>query len=99
VVVDGLIRTLDLIITVRVDKEIQDIKGEIEQEVGDVILNYFDVDNTDFGRPFVSADLSKEIFKLPNVRFATVDNTDPIIDVDFNEIIQLNNFIIKTVLV
>jgi len=99
VVVDGLIRTLDLIITVRVDKEIQDIKGEIEQEVGDVILNYFDVDNTDFGRPFVAADLSKEIFKLPNVRFATVDNTDPIIDVDFNEIIQLNNFMIKTVLV
>ena len=99
VVVDGLIRTLDLIITIRVDKEIQDIKGQIEQEVAEVILDYFDVDNTDFGRPFVAADLSKEIFKLPNVRFATVDNTDPIIDIDFNEIIQLNNFIIKTVLV
>jgi len=99
VVVDGLIRTLDLIITIRIDKELEDIKGAIEQEVSDVILTYFDVDNTDFGKSFVAADLSKEIFNLSNVRFATVDNTDPVIDVDFNEIIQLNNFVIKTVTV
>ena len=99
VVVDGLIRTLDLIITIRVDKEIQDLKGEIEQQTMDVILNYFDVDNTDFGKSFVAADLSKEIFKLSNVRFATVDNVDPVVDVDFHEIIQLNNFTIKTVIV
>ena len=99
VVVDGLIRTLDLIVTIRVDKELEDLKGSIEQETMDVILNYFDVDNTDFGKSFVAADLSKEIFKLSKVRFATIDNVDPIVDVDFHEIIQLNNFTIKTVIV
>ena len=66
VVVDGLIRTLDLVVTIRIDKELENTQNQIEQEVANVILDYFNVDNMDFGKPFVAAELSREIFRLPS---------------------------------
>ena len=99
VVVDGLIRTLDLVVTIRIDKELENTQNQIEQEVANVILDYFNVDNMDFGKPFVAAELSREIFRLPSVRYSTVDNMPETTLVDFHEIIQLNNFTINTVLV
>jgi len=98
VVVDGLIRTLDIVVTIRIDRELKSIESQIEQETKNVILQYFNVDNSEFGAPFVSGDLTREIFRLPHVRFATVDNLPDVTSVDFNEIIQLNNFTINTVL-
>jgi len=99
VIVDGLIRTLDLVLTVRVDRELENQQQAIEQEVSDVIRQHFNIDNADFGQPFVSSELTREIFRLPTVRFATIDNVPEEIKVDFNEIIQLNNFTINTVLI
>ena len=99
VVVDGLIRTLDLIVTIRIDKDLETIEGDIQQQVSTVILEHFNIDNFDFGKPFVATELNREIFALPNVRYSTVDNVPEVIDVEFNEIIQLNNFTINTILI
>jgi len=99
VVCDGLIRTLDVGVTIRIDKELEQIEPQIQQEVANVILEYFDVDEIDFGESFNPAHLNRKIFELPNVRFSSVDNIDAPIDVDFHEIIQLNNFSIDTVLI
>ena len=98
-VVDGLIRTLDLVVTMRIDKESEPLEVQIQQEVAQVILDHFSIDNADFGKPFVASELNREIFRLPSVRFSTVDNMPEVTLVDFNEIIQLNNFTINTVLV
>jgi len=98
-VVDGLIRTLDIVVTIRIDRELENFQTTVEQEVAEVIRNHFLLDNTDFGKAFVSTELSREIFRLPNVRYSTVDNLPEITEVDFNEIIQLNNFTINTVLI
>jgi hypothetical protein len=98
-VVDGLIRTLDIVVTIRIDRELENFQSTVEQEVAGVIRNHFLLDNTDFGKAFISTELSREIFRLPNVRYSTVDNLPEITEVDFNEIIQLNNFTINTVLI
>jgi len=99
VVVDGLIRTLDLVVTIRIDKDLKPIEGQIQQQVSNVILEHFGVDNADFGQPFIATDLNRKIFSLPDVRYSTVDNLPEVTRVDFNEIIQLNNFTINTVTV
>ena len=99
VVVDGLIRTLDLVVTVRIDRELKPVQSKIHQEVSEVILEFFNIDNSDFGDPFVTSELNREIFNLPNVRYSTVDNLPEVTNVDFNEIIQLNNFTINVVLI
>tara|TARA_R110000787_G_scaffold285804_1_gene402379 strand:- start:212 stop:1822 length:1611 start_codon:yes stop_codon:yes gene_type:complete len=97
VVVDGLIRTLDIVVTIRIDRELGTFENQIEQEVANVILQHFNIDNADFGQPFISTELNREIFRLPSVRYSTIDNLPEITDVEFNEIIQLNNFTINTV--
>ena len=99
VVVDGLIRTLDIVVTARIDRELEPQQSRVQQQISNVILNYFNIDNSDFGGPFVGADLNREIFTLPDVRYSTVDNLPEVITVDFNEIIQLNNFTVNIVLV
>ena len=99
VVVDGLIRTLDIVITARIDRELEPQQSRIQQQISNVILNHFNIDNSDFGRPFVAAELNRDIFTLPDIRYSTVDNLPEKITVDFNEIIQLNNFTINIVLV
>jgi hypothetical protein len=99
VIVDGLIRTLDLVVTVRIDKEYKSIEAQIQQQVSEKILSFFNVDNMSFGKSFVASELNRDIFNLPQVRFSTVDNLPEVTPVDFHEIIQLNNFTINTVLV
>lgn len=99
VIVDGVIRTVDLVVTARIDRNLaakeELIKGKIRRR----IVNFFNVNNFDFGKTLVLGDLSRSIFTIPEVRFATVDNLDTDVVVDFNEIIQLNNFTINIVLV
>ena len=46
VVVDGLIRTLDLVVTIRIDKELSTFQQQIEQETSQVILDHFNIDFT-----------------------------------------------------
>ena len=99
VVCDGLIRTLDLVVTARIDKNLAPNRSEIESEVASIILEFFNVDNMDFHQPFIASELNRKIFDSPRVRYSTVDNVPERVPVDFNEIIQLNNFTVNTVLV
>ena len=99
-IVDGVIRSLDLVLTIRVDKELEPREEEIKAATRDVILNFFAVDNMDYGQPFVMANLSRDVFKLiQEVRYATIDNLESDVVIDFNEIIQLNNFVINVAFV
>ena len=95
VIVDGLIRTLDIIITLRVDDKYQTIENSIKSKVSQKIQEYFNVDNNDFGREFNPQELLYKIFEVEEVRYATVDNVKDAIKLNFNEIAQLNNYTIN----
>lgn len=95
VVVDGLIRTLDLGITVTVDNKYKKLEPTIIGKVREKVLEYFNVDNMEFGEPFIAQDLIKFILSIIEVRYVTVDNIPEVINSSFNEIIQLNNLTIN----
>lgn len=92
VVADGLIRTLDLIITLRVDKKYRTLESTIKSKANQKVLDHFNVDNNDFGKEFNPQELLYKLFEVDEVRFATIDNAPNAIKVNFNEIVQLNNF-------
>ena len=52
-------------------------------------------DNRDFGQALVLSDLNRTIFEVDVVRMSSIDNLSTNIEVDFNEIIQLNNLTIN----
>ena len=96
VIADGLIRTLDLVITINIDRRFQGIESTIVTKVSQAINNFFLSDNMDFGDTVVFANLTRQIFSIPEVRYSTIDNFDQeSINVDFNEVIQLNNLVIN----
>ena len=95
VIVDGLLRTLDLVVTVKVDLEEQSRESEILSKVRNSILRFFNVDNRSFGESLSIADLNRAIFEVDEVRYSTIDNIQQNINIDFNEIIQLNNLTIN----
>jgi len=96
VIADGLIRTLDLVVTINVDRKYQGVESTIVTKVSRSINNYFLSDKIDFGDNLIFASLNKDIFGADEVIFSTIDNfTEEVISVDFNEIIQLNNLIIN----
>ena len=97
VIVDGLIRTIDLVVTARIDREIRDNQEAIKLKIRDTLLTYFNVDNRNFGQELNPSDIAREIFQIPEVIFATVDNYPEVVHIDFNEIIQLNNLTINLV--
>ena len=95
VIVDGLIRTLDLVINLRVDNKYQSVENTIKNKVNLKILDFFNVDNTDFGKEFIPQSLMYKMFEVDEVRYATIDNVKEPIKISFNEIIQLNNYTIN----
>lgn len=95
VIVDGLIRTLDLIITIKIDREEESNQASIIAKARNNILEYMNVDNREFGQALNLAELNRQIFEIDEIRFSTVDNLERDIIVDFNEIIQLNNLIVN----
>ena len=93
VIVDGLIRTLDLAINITVDTRFKSKEGIIKTNISKVITDYFNADNREFGETFQPNEISREIFtKVPDVRIAEVTNFITPVDLEFNEILQLNNF-------
>jgi len=96
VVVDGLIRTLDISLTITLDNKYKKLEPTIVGKTREKVLEYFNVDNVDFGEQFIAQDLIKFILSLIEVRYVTVDNTPEVITCSFNEIIQLNNLTINT---
>jgi len=96
VVVDGVVRTLDLVMTISVDHELLPREEEIKAGTRDAVLTYFNDTRFDFGDPFIISDFTRVVFtEVPKVRYATVDNISQDIPVEFNEIIQLNNLVIN----
>tara|TARA_R110001583_G_scaffold69844_1_gene197963 strand:+ start:10817 stop:12433 length:1617 start_codon:yes stop_codon:yes gene_type:complete len=100
VLADGLIRTVDLVVTISIDKEFEGVEGVVTSVVADVVSEYFLSDNWDFGDSLVVADLNRSIIDIPEVRFSSIDNLkSDEIPAEFNEIIQLNNIDISVNLV
>jgi hypothetical protein len=97
VIVDGLIRTLDLVITIRIEEEVKRQEPEILALVRNNVMNYFFVDNREFGESFILQDLVRNIHEIEKVRFATIDNLSGDVHIEHNEIIQLNNLTINVV--
>ena len=95
VIVDGLIRTLDLVTTIRIDQADEENQDQIKAKVRDKILTYMNVDNRSFGEDFSVGEINRQIFEVEEVRFSTIDNVEQDIPLDFNEIIQLNNLTIN----
>ena len=99
VIVDGLIRTLDLVTTIRIDREEENNQDQIKAKVRDKIMTYMNVDNRDFGEDFLVAEMNRQIFEVDEVRYSTIDNIGENLTIDFNEIIQLNNLTINVSLI
>jgi hypothetical protein len=97
-IVDGLIRTLDLVVSIQIDREEEENQNAIKSKVRDKILSYMNADSRDFGQDLNIAELNRQIFEVDEVRFSSVDNLDQNVTIDFNEIAQLNNLSINTVL-
>lgn len=90
--VDGLVRTVDLNIEVTLDRRFETNEGTIKSRVVDVVLNYFNVDNREFGEDFFPEEVARDIFtEVSEVRVARVTNYDQPLPLEFNEILQLNN--------
>lgn len=95
VINDGLIRTLDLVVTINVDASEKQNEGAIISKVKEKVFKYMSPDNRDFGESLKISELNRAIFEIPLIRFSTIDNLDQNVSVDFNEIIQLNNLTIN----
>lgn len=95
VIADGLIRTFDLVTTIRIDEEQERNQEQIMSKVRNKILDYMSIDKREFGEPLILSELNREIFEVDEVRYSTIDNLDQDVRVDFNEIMQLNNLTIS----
>lgn len=95
VIVDGLVRTLDLEVLIQAERNLQTKESAIKAKVRDVILTFMNTDNREFGEPLVLADLNRLIYQIPEVRVSFIENLKDNVVVDFNELIQLNNLSIK----
>jgi|TARA_A100000172_G_scaffold41301_3_gene25220 hypothetical protein len=91
VVADGLIRTLDLSLTLYVDSALKDSEDIIKQKAASVVTSFFTYDKFGFGETFIPQELNRKLFDLNEVRYSTVDNFTKNVTVSFNEVIQLNN--------
>lgn len=93
-IVDGLVRTVDLVLRLVVSQELKLQEEQIKARVANTILDFFNIDNTDFGNTLRFGDLTRTIFdEVPEVKYAIVENFDgDEIELNFNEIVQLNNF-------
>ena len=99
VLLDGLIRTIDLVVSLNIDKELKGKSESIKLDAKDAIQKFFSVDNSDFGKTLNLQDLNRSIFQLDDIRFSSIDNLKYDVPVNFNEIIQLNNLTINLNLV
>jgi len=91
-----LVRTVDLSMTVFVDRFFLKKEIEILQRSSDMVKNYFNVDNREFGERIWLDDINRAVFNgVQEVKIATIDNLDKDIQLNYNEIIQLNNLVIN----
>tara|TARA_R110000851_G_scaffold62973_1_gene144228 strand:+ start:236 stop:1837 length:1602 start_codon:yes stop_codon:yes gene_type:complete len=89
---DGVLRTLDLITTVVVSKAYKNMEEEIKLKISEKIIEHFSMEAIEFGTPFLTGSLIKEVIVVPGVNAFKVDNYPENVYVNFNELLQLNNF-------
>jgi len=94
-VVDGLIRTLDLIVTIYCDTAFKDLEESLKVGAATLITSFFSYDRMGFGQEFTPQELNRLIFELAEVRYSTIDNIKDTIIPAFNEVIQLNNLTVN----
>ena len=99
VISDGVVRTLDLVATLFIDKSNKRFIESIQQKAANKLLEFFNVDNLGFGQKISMSDVNNFMLTVPEIRFFKVDNLPEDIFVNFNEIVQLNNFEFSTELV
>jgi hypothetical protein len=92
VISDGVVRTLDIVASVFIDRSNERFEDNIKQKAANKLQEYFSVDRVNFGQRLDLADLQNFMLTVPEIRFFTVDNLERDIPVNFNEIVQLNNF-------
>jgi len=90
-IVDGVVRTLDLVSTLYVDRTQKLSSEDVKARIANRVVEFFSTNNLDFGSPVILADLISYVLEDPGARFFSIDNYPNDIYVDFNEIIQLNN--------
>ena len=90
-VVDGLIRTVDLVLTVYCDEAFRDLEESIKISVASLVGNYFSYSNLGFGDVFSPQVLNRLIYDITEVRYSTINNIEDTIVPQYNEVIQLNN--------
>jgi len=95
VLVNGLIRTLDLVVKVAINENDYFRREEIKGKISKKIENHFSVANSEFGKSFNKAELLREVFEVEEVLYGSIDNVADTIAVQPNEIIQLNNIVIQ----
>ena len=98
VIVDGLIRTIDLDTNIAIDREESENQDQIKAKVRDKVLRYMNADNRDFGEDLNISELNRQIFEVPEVRYSNIESLDQNVTIDFNEIIQLNNLTVSVTL-
>jgi hypothetical protein len=99
IIVDGLIRTVDLDITIKLEKRFRRQQNVLLTTVSNIVRRFMSIDNREFGVPLNPQDIIRSILKNPKIRFATVDNIEGQINAEFNEIIQLNNVSVRAELI
>ena len=99
VISDGVVRTLDIVATLYIDKSNKRFIDSIQQKAADKLLAFFDVDNLAFGQKISLAEVNNFMLTVPEIRFFKIDNLPDDLYVNFNEIVQLNNFEFNTELV
>jgi len=92
VVSDGVVRTVDLVATIFVDKANLPFVETVKQKAAKKLVEFFSTDNREFGQKLSMAELVNFMLTVPEVRFFRVENIDQDVFVNFNEIVQLNNF-------
>jgi len=90
-VVDGVVRTLDLVCTLFLDKSKELSSDSTRERIAGLLTTYFTTTNLDFGTPIKLSEVINYVLRDDGVRFFSIDNYKDDIYVDFNEIIQLNN--------
>lgn len=90
-VVDGLVRTVDLVVTVYCDEAFRDLEESIKISVTSLIGSYFSYSNIGFGEVFSPQVLNRLIYDITEVRYSEINNITDTIIPQHNEVIQLNN--------
>ena len=75
-----------------IDENDKTQENVIKQRAADALTTYFNVDNREFGESLSISKLQNFMHDVDGLRYFRVDNFPGDIIVNFNELIQINNF-------